>query len=105
MQDTCTFKDCYFAGLLDRMEQCPNYIETGWTDDKGAFKKLNDCAPRRMLLEIQNLSNNMLGVQKSSEQERNASHNVFKGLAKVVEMVQDNPGAVINFDRKQINGQ
>ena len=78
MEDTCNHRDCKLFDLLGGTpEQCPNYQESWWTPkDGGKPILIKDCAPRRTFLMIQNLSNQLIGVQKASEQSRNFSAKV-----------------------------
>jgi hypothetical protein len=80
MQNTCDFEKCYFAQLLDKVEQCPNYVEAWWTPHKGQPELYKDCAPKRTQLMVQELYNRLTGLQQSSEQERNESNRVNKNL-------------------------
>lgn len=97
MKDTCTFDNCFFAELIDRKEQCPNYVQTGWTDDKGKFKLLEDCAPRRIVFEIQALSNRLVGVQASNEEQRNTSSDLINAMGQVVQVISENPQARVTL--------
>lgn len=78
MDGTCNFKECFFAELLDRREQCPNFIQTWWTPDKGVPKLVDDCAPKRTMIMLQEQYGRLSGIQKAQEQQRNA-------VAKIVE--------------------
>jgi hypothetical protein len=80
MENTCDFEKCYFAQLLDNVEQCPNYVEGWWTPLEGKPQLYKDCAPKRTQLMVQELYNRLTGLQKASEQERNKSHRVNEKL-------------------------
>lgn len=73
MENTCNYEECEFGKLLfDKPEQCVNYIESWWTpnnNDKPILVK--DCSTKRILIMIQDLSNRLVGVQKTQEQQRN----------------------------------
>jgi hypothetical protein len=75
MEDTCDFENCEFAKcILSKKEQCPNYIQSWWIQSgtAGAKPKLvNDCAPKRTHLMVQELYNRLTGVEKSQEELRN----------------------------------
>jgi len=91
MKDTCDFENCYFGKLFDSPKQCPNYIETGWRDERtGEHKTLKDCAPKRLMLMVQGLSNDMLALNKINNEQRNESQKVI-GIAK---------GTVVALQRK-----
>jgi hypothetical protein len=72
MQGTCEKEKCKIWQLLDG--SCPNYVETWWTPPPltpGPPVLVADCAPKRMLIMIQELSNRLVGVEKSQEEARN----------------------------------
>ena len=76
MQGTCNPKECKLHDLLGGMpEQCPNYMESWWQPAPQATDRtpilVKDCAPKRTFLMIQELSNRLVGVQKSQEELRN----------------------------------
>ena len=84
MKDTCRFDDdCYFAGLLEKKEQCPNYSRSYWRNDKAEEICVHDCAPIRTMLMVQELFNRFIGLQEASEQERNKYQRVFLELANI----------------------
>ena len=65
---------CGMADLFG-VKKCPNYIETWWTSQKVGGESqpilVCDCAPKRILLMIQDLHNRLIGVEKSQEELRN----------------------------------
>jgi len=76
MQDTCNPNNCkiYKKLKLKNSSECYNFIESWWEPEgipKKAPKLIKDCTPRRMFLMIQDLSNRLIGVQKSQEELRN----------------------------------
>ena len=73
MENTCNYEECEFGKLLfDKPEQCVNYIESWWKpNNKDNPILIKDCAHKRMFLMIQDLSNRLVGVQKTQEQQRN----------------------------------
>lgn len=76
MEGTCDPKNCKLFDLLGGTpEQCPNFIETWWQptaiSGESIPKKVNDCAPKRSLLMIQELHGRLIGIQQTQEQARN----------------------------------
>lgn len=76
VQDTCTKDKCpaYANGT------CPMLVESWWTPpatESGPPVLVVDCAPKRTMLMVQDLSNRMLGVEKSQEEMRNKSVDVI----------------------------
>ena len=75
MKDTCGIKSCAMAKKLGikQPNQCPNYTETVWTNNEtNETTHMVDCAPKRTLLMVMDLSNRLMGVQQAQEQQRNA---------------------------------
>ncbi len=73
MTSTCNFSKCAIAKRLKikKVEECPNHISTWWTQNEGKPVLLEDCAPQRTMLMVQDLHNRLIGVQESQEQQRN----------------------------------
>jgi len=73
MENTCDYEKCEFGKLLfDKPEECVNFMESWWVpNSKDNPVLIKDCAPKRMFLMIQDLSNRLVGVQKTQEQQRN----------------------------------
>lgn len=72
MQDTCEKEKCKIWQLLDG--HCPNKMESSWLPPPtvgGPAVTVTDCAPRRILIMLQELSNRLVGVQAAQEQQRN----------------------------------
>lgn len=72
MENTCIKEKCLLWDLMDG--KCPNYIESWWLPPgtiNGQPILISDCAPKRTLMMIQDLSNRLTGVQKSQENLRN----------------------------------
>lgn len=58
MDDTSCGENCAFVrnGMCKNCKDCPNYIESWWTTQGAAQPKLvQDCAPRRMLIQQQHM--------------------------------------------------
>lgn len=73
MENTCNPKECKLYNLLDgEPSQCPNYQESWWIPSKdGKPVLIKDCAPKRIFLMIQDLSNRLVSIQKAQENQRN----------------------------------
>ncbi len=68
VQNTCKKKECK---QWDK-GRCPFYAVTNWTNPmSGETGNTDDCAPVRSLIMIQELSNRLVGVEKSQESLRN----------------------------------
>ncbi len=91
MEDTCKFEKCVIAKRLKikRPEECVNHVESWWTEDgpegKGKPVKIDDCAPVRTMLMVQELHGRLVGVEKSQEQQRNA----LQPLSGLIQMAKD----------------
>jgi len=69
MENTCN-KDCHLWKKYK--EKCPNYIRSGWKPENSTeIKYIEDCAPKRTMLMIQELYNRLIGVEKAQEEMRN----------------------------------
>jgi hypothetical protein len=87
-KDTCRREDCTFWSLFDG--KCPNYYESTFYP-KGKVEesyKVHDCAPIRTMLMIQDLTVQLIGVQKSNEQQRNDAQKVLGVLKVIVQEAQ-----------------
>lgn len=101
--DTCTFEKCYFADLLDKPEQCPNFMENWFYPNDSDPYSVKDCAPKRQVEMLKDIYIRLTGVQKSNEEQRNASTNAFAGFAAVFQQVQKNPGMPVNIKIPRLN--
>ena len=78
MDKTCNYKDCRLHDLLGgEPKDCPNFIETWWKPLEGQAKLVQDCAPKRTLLMVQELYNQQVRLQKAQEQQRNESQKIM----------------------------
>ena len=76
MRDTCCEGKCAYlkSGMVDEVEQCPNYLETMWSKEGDAQPLLvRDCCPKRQLIMMQDVHNRVFAVQKSQTEQRNAA--------------------------------
>jgi hypothetical protein len=69
MKDTCRKEGCYWWELCG--DKCPDYIQTWWKAPDQEPVLITDCARIRTFLMIQELSNRLVGVEKSQEEMRN----------------------------------
>ena len=87
MEETC-FKDCPLWKQFGK--ECPNFIESGWKDEKtGQVKIVKDCAPRRTMLMLQELFNRIVSLEKASNQARNSADNLVNGVCDLITAVVD----------------
>lgn len=73
--DECPYKQMGF-------KKCPNELESWWeSSEKGSAPKLvKDCAPKRMLIMMQQLYNRMDGVQKQQGEVCGQNYRMADGL-------------------------
>lgn len=89
MQDTCFPEKCKLFNLLGSpAEQCPNYIETSWRNEKGEVILIKDCSPRRILIMLQTISNNSISLQKAVEEGREQSATVNALFTTVLKRIE-----------------
>ena len=83
MKDTCEPDKCPFAKEYGQ-EACPNYIECWWQED-GMNKPelLKDCAPKRILLMMQDLHNRLVGVQTQQAEVCGQLYNMTEAVKRV----------------------
>lgn len=93
MEGTCRKEKCKMWQLYG--EDCPNYIESWWSPPPtipGPPVLVADCAPRRTMLMMQEISNRLLGVEKSQEEARNET----VWVQAVAELIGKNTGLNIH---------
>jgi|AZIF01.1.fsa_nt_gi hypothetical protein len=91
MNNTCD-KNCE---KYKKRQKCPNYIMTSWREEKtGNVKSLEDCAPKRTLMLMQDLFNRVVGLQQANEEQRNKSNDLTEALAQTVKFASQNPGKI-----------
>ena len=92
MDDTC-FHECHLWKKYK--ENCPNFVRTGWRDEStGVVKDVNDCAPKRTMFLLMDVSNMVVGLQQASNQERNAARNLSQSLVDVMRYASESPGTL-----------
>jgi hypothetical protein len=63
---------------------CPNFVQSIWISEKGEHKLVNDCAPRRLTLMMQQVIQSNLALQKSNEELRNANSTLLSRFDKLL---------------------
>lgn len=89
MESTSCRENCPFVkqGFCQSHKECPNHVETWWIEQEGAQpKKLEDCSPKRMLLQQQVMQARLEFVQQALEQSRNQYNELCVYLKTLVEM-------------------
>lgn len=89
MENTCNFSECKMAKKMgfETASDCFNFIESWWTSLDGQPKLIQDCAPRRTILMIQEHYNRLIGLQQAQEQQRNVNTQVLQKFSGLVEAV------------------
>lgn len=72
MEGTCHFEKCIFAKeFFKEARECFNFKETWWKPYEGEPILVADCAPIRTMIMVQQLSDRLVGVERSQEEMRN----------------------------------
>lgn len=67
------------SGFCSNVEECPNFVESWWTEGQtGQQKLVRDCVPKRLMIQIGALQARFEGVQAATEEVRNETM-VMKG--------------------------
>ena len=76
MEDTHCGANCPWvkSGFCNKLEECPNHIESWWVSKEGETKLVKDCVPKRLMLQMQALLTRFEGVQGAAEEARNETH-------------------------------
>lgn len=101
MEDTACKEKCAYvkSGFCRTCEECPHYVESWWMEQgKDQPKLVRDCAPKRLVAQINSLENRLLGVQAATEEVRNETYLMKGHFAALV----DASKAVID-EQKQID--
>lgn len=78
MESTCKKEKCYWWKKMK--DDCPLYIIGRWESDGGISIKVEDCAPVRNTLQLRTIHNLIVGLQKTSNIERNTVAGVLSVL-------------------------
>ena len=85
MEGTCHYQNCQFHQLIGgEPEHCPNFKQTWWTSKEGEPKMVNDCAPIRTLIMMQELHTRLIGLQAAQEQQRNESVKIMDAFSRIL---------------------
>lgn len=87
VKDTCLKEECpIFKKLkLKKLEECPNYILNVFTvHGENDTINVHDCAPKRLHLMVQELTNRSVGVQQDFESLRNETNNVNEAMTSFI---------------------
>lgn len=74
MENTSCEEKCPWvkSGFCSKVEECPNHVESWWTEGQtGQQKLVRDCAPKRLMIQMATLQSRFEGVQAATEQVRN----------------------------------
>jgi hypothetical protein len=89
MQSTSCGDNCPFVkqGFCSSCRECPNYIETWWTAE-GAEQpiKLEDCSPKRMIIQQQGMQARFDLTTQALVQSRNEYNQLCSYLKSLIEM-------------------
>lgn len=93
------------SGFCNSVEECPNYVESWWTEAQtGQQKLVKDCAPKRLMLQMSALHNRLEGVQAATEELRNESHSMkghFLALLDASQKYIDENDKVLIVEKKE----
>lgn len=90
ISNTCKKEEC--AWWKEHKESCPMYITTVWnnSDEPGATKIIEDCAPKRNSLLLMEYSSRAVGIQQDYEEQRNKYDKLIKDMSLVILMLKQN---------------
>lgn len=91
MQSTSCKENCPFSkqGFCSSYKECPNHIETWWVPEEGAQPiKLEDCSPKRMILQQQVMQARFDLTTQALVQSRNEYNQLCSYLKSLVESCQ-----------------
>lgn len=89
MQSTSCGDKCPFVKnkMCDSCRDCPNYIETWWIPQDGAQPvKLEDCSPKRLVLQQQVLQSHLDLTTQALVQSRNEYNQLCSHLKSFIEI-------------------
>jgi len=89
MKDTCIRELCPW--WTEYEAKCPMYITTVWenSEEPGATKVIEDCAPKRNTLLLMEYSSRAIGIQKDYEQQRNKYDELINTLAVIITQMEE----------------
>lgn len=89
MESTSCGENCPFVkqGFCSNCKECPNYIETWWMPEQGAQPvKLEDCSPKRLILQQQLMQARFDLTTQALVQSRNEYNQLCTYLKSLIEM-------------------
>src|SRR5271163_4717350 len=89
MQSTACKDNCPFVKnrLCNSDKECPNYIESWWIpEDGGCPVKLEDCSPKRLVLQQQVLQSRLDMNTQALVESRNEYHKLINYLKNLIEI-------------------
>lgn len=92
MKDTACGENCCFVkiGACKSQDQCPNYLESIWRDERTQeIKNIKDCVPKRMLLEQQAIVNRQFILQEALSEMRDKFQKLESLLILMIKDSQD----------------
>ena len=104
--DTCKHESCKLHDLLGGTpDECPNYVESWWKNDRGETRLVKDCAPKRTLLMIQELYNQQIRLQCAQDEQRNSAMQLTNIVARGLTLAADSRRIKEGGEFKQITGE
>lgn len=93
MEDTHCGENCPYKKM--GFEKCPNEMETWWQPSEGGEPKLvKDCAPKRTVLMLQQLTNRVFGLQKQQVECSNHAQGVVNEIKKIYQNTVEDFGCL-----------
>lgn len=89
MEDTQCGESCPFVkiGFCDKCSECPNFLESWWTEQGSASPKIvKDCAPKRLLLQQQYLQLRLEQMTADLCESRAEYNKVATHLMEIIDM-------------------
>jgi len=102
MESTSCRENCPFVkqGFCHSYKECPNHIETWWIkSDSEQPIKLEDCSPKRMVLQQQTLQSKLDLTMQALVESRNEYNILSTNLKNMIEMAKQ---VILNNDQKDI---
>lgn len=90
MENTACGQNCPFVkqGFCKDDKECPHFVQTVWETVEGETKFLNDCSPKRMVLQQQYMQSRLDVVQSALIESRNEYIELKGHLGKLIGMCQ-----------------
>lgn len=91
MKSTLCGNECPFVkqGFCSNCKECPNYIETWWQQEGSEQPvKLEDCSPKRMILQQQLMQSRFEMTTQALVQSRNEYNQLAASFKTLIEMAK-----------------